>query len=58
MFEKDGFAHKRTEGDHLVLEKPGVGRPVIIPRYPEIDIDIIKSNMRTAGMSGRGISCS
>ena len=30
---------------------PGAKRAVVIPEYGEIDVDIIKSNMRTAGMS-------
>jgi len=39
------------EGDHMVFVKPGIYRPVIIPRYKSIDVDIIKANMRTAGMT-------
>lgn len=31
--------------------KDGVSRPVVIPKYPEIGINIIQSNMRTAGMT-------
>ena len=41
---------KRQRG-HLVFEKEGVKRPVIIPNYDEIGLDFIKSCMRTAGMS-------
>lgn len=33
------------------MDKPGVDRPVVIPKYPDVGVDIIKSNMRTAGMS-------
>ena len=33
------------------MVKPGVPRPVIIPKYDEVGLDIIKSNMRTAEMS-------
>ncbi|OGL39116.1 MAG: hypothetical protein A2042_07905 [Candidatus Schekmanbacteria bacterium GWA2_38_11] len=51
VFEKVGFKVERVEGSHLILTKPGVSRPVVIPKYENIDIDIIKSNMRTAGMS-------
>ena len=51
IFEMDGFVFKRQKGDHLVFEKEGVLRPVIIPAYSEIDQDIIKSNMKTAGMT-------
>jgi hypothetical protein len=33
------------------MVKPGVLRPVIIPTYDEIDVTIIQTNMRTAGMT-------
>ena len=51
VFEHDGFVFKKGKGSHWVGEKPGVTRPVVIPEYDEIGLDIIKSNMRTAGMS-------
>lgn len=51
IFEADGFVKNRISGDHIVLVKNGVARPVVIPKYSEIGLDIIKSNMRTAGMS-------
>ena len=51
VFEKTGFVVQRTTGDHVVLNKPGVLRPIIIPKYDEVGLDIIKSNMRSAGMS-------
>lgn len=51
VFEADGFATDRVAGSHIVMSKPGVARPVVIPKYPEVGRDIILSNMRTAGMS-------
>ncbi len=51
VFEKDGFTFRRQEGDHLIFAKPGCLRPVVIPAYDAIDVDIIKRNLRTAGMS-------
>lgn len=51
IFEADGFVFDRQKGSHLVYVKDGVLRPVIIPRYTEVGVAIIKSNMRTAGMS-------
>lgn len=51
IFETDGFTCVRTEGDHMVLTKPGVIRPVVIPKYAAMPIFIIKNNLRTAGMS-------
>lgn len=41
---------ERQEGDHRSYSKVGIPRPVVIPTYKEIDLDIIKSNMRTAQM--------
>jgi len=51
VFESDGFVQDRNAGSHIALVKKGVLRPVIIPRYSEIGVHIIRSNMRTAGMS-------
>ncbi len=51
VFEKDGFRLAREEGDHMVFTKPGVTRPVIIPKYAAVPVFIIKNNLRTAGMS-------
>ena len=51
IFKADGFTEKpSTGGSHVVLEKPGVPRPIVIPRYKEVGRDIIGANMRTAGM--------
>ena len=51
VFEHDGFVFKPGKGDHWKGEKPGVARPLIIPAYDEVGLDIISSCMRTAGMS-------
>jgi hypothetical protein len=51
VFELDGFAFRKGKGDHWVGEKKGVLRPVVIPQYSEVGLDIIHANMRTAGMS-------
>ena len=31
--------------------KLGIVRPVVIPKYTHIGLDIVRHNMRTAGMS-------
>jgi predicted RNA binding protein YcfA (HicA-like mRNA interferase family) len=49
IFEADGFRCVRTEGDHMVFTKPGVLRPVVIPKYSAVPILIIKNNLRTRG---------
>ena len=51
VFEKAGYSVKRTRGSHIIMNKPGVERPVVIPRYEEVDVDIIKANLRTAKLS-------
>jgi len=51
IFLKDGFVFERQDGSHRSYSKKGVLRPIVIPTYNEIDVEIIKSNMRTAGMS-------
>ena len=50
VFEADGFTRDRTTGSHVVFSKPGVARPIVIPKYADIGLDIIGNNMRTAGM--------
>ena len=51
IFQLYGCEYKRKRGSHHILIYPNAKRAVIIPEYHEIDIDIIKNNMRTVGMS-------
>ena len=51
VFEADGFRCVREEGDHNGFTKPGVIRPVVIPKYASVPVFIIKNNLRTAHMS-------
>jgi predicted RNA binding protein YcfA (HicA-like mRNA interferase family) len=51
VFEAEGFVCVRTESDHIVYVKPGVTRPIVIPKYAAVPIFIIKNNLRSAGMS-------
>ena len=51
IFLKAGFTFKRQDGSHRSYVKPGVIRPIVIPTYKEVDVMIIKSNLRTAQMS-------
>jgi len=51
IFEKFGCQFVREKGDHLIFHYPGARRPIIIPKYREITVTIIKNNMRTAGMT-------
>ncbi len=52
VFELDGFTVKRRKGDHLVLSKPGVKRPLVIKTSPrEVPVTHILTNLRTAAIS-------
>lgn len=51
IFELDGFTMERIRGSHISMVKPGVLRPVVIPKKKEVLVPIIQSNMRTANMS-------
>jgi len=48
VFKKVGFSIDREEGDHIIMERSDIERPIVIPKYDEIGIDIIKANLRTA----------
>ncbi|KKU81374.1 MAG: YcfA family protein [Microgenomates group bacterium GW2011_GWA2_47_8] len=51
LFEKAGWIYARTKGDHLVYEKYGFLRPVVIPKYKTVPTFVIKNNLRTARIS-------
>ncbi|MDA3894903.1 MAG: type II toxin-antitoxin system HicA family toxin [Desulfobacteraceae bacterium] len=51
IFEKFGCAYIRKKGSHHIFVCPNAKRAVVIPEYDEVDVDIIKNNMRTVGMS-------
>ena len=51
IFQYYGCQYKRKKGSHHILNYPNAKRAVAIPEYEEIDIDIIKNNMRTVGMT-------
>ncbi|MCY3544052.1 MAG: type II toxin-antitoxin system HicA family toxin [Chloroflexota bacterium] len=52
LFELEGFRIVRQRGDHIIMTKPGVNRPVVIKSSPRmVAVTHIRTNMRTAGMS-------
>jgi len=51
VFEKAGFVIERTTGDHVVMVKSGCQRPLVIPKWKEVPIFIIKNNLRAAGLT-------
>jgi len=46
-----GFKFVRQEGSHRSYFKPGVARPLVIPTYREVPLFVIRSNLKTAGLS-------
>jgi predicted RNA binding protein YcfA (HicA-like mRNA interferase family) len=52
VFELEGFQVARQRGDHIMMTKAGVRRPVVIKTSPrEVAITHIKTNLNSAGMS-------
>lgn len=51
VFEGYGCVFVRQKGDHLIYDHPNARRPVVIPKYKEIPVTVIHTNMRTVGMS-------
>ena len=51
VLEKEGFVLARQRGAHMIFTKPGILRPVVVPRYDPLPIFIIKNILRTARIS-------
>ena len=52
IFELDGFVVKRKKGDHIIMTKPGVKRPLVIKTSPRlVPVTHIRTNMTTVGMT-------
>ncbi|HGJ67022.1 TPA: type II toxin-antitoxin system HicA family toxin [bacterium] len=51
VFQMFGCKYKRKEGSHHILTYHGAKRAIVIPEYDEIDVEIIKNNMRTVNMT-------
>ncbi|MBI2831426.1 MAG: type II toxin-antitoxin system HicA family toxin [Chloroflexi bacterium] len=52
VFELDGFVQARREGDHIIMTKPGIKRPLVIKSSPhKVPVTHIRTNLFTAGMT-------
>ena len=51
VLESEGFSLVRERGDHMIFGKPGILRPLVVPRYDELPVFIIKNILRTAQIS-------
>ena len=50
IFEKFGCQFIRQKGSHLIFHHPDAKRAVVIPRYDEVPVTIIRNNMQTVNM--------
>lgn len=52
IFELDGFQIARQRGDHIMMTKQGVKRPVVIKSSPrQVPVTHIRTNLNTASIS-------
>lgn len=52
VFKYESFKIVRQRGDHIMMTKEGVKRPLVIKSSPrEVPITHIKTNLHTAGIS-------
>ncbi len=51
VFLLHGCEYKRKQGSHHIFTCPEGKRAIVIPEYDEIDTEIIKNNLRSAGIS-------
>ena len=52
IFELDGFVVQRKKGDHIIMTKVGIKRPLVIKTSPRlVPVTHIRTNMTTAGMN-------
>ncbi len=52
IFELDGFVIQRKKGDHIIMTKIGIKRPLVIKTSPRVvPVTHIRTNMTTAGIT-------
>lgn len=52
IFQLEGFAVKRKKGDHIIMTKAGIKRPLVIKTSPRlVPVTHIRTNMTTAMMT-------
>ncbi len=51
FFKKQGFRKDRQTASHIILEKEGVKRPVVIPNHRKVSVAVILRNLKTASIS-------
>jgi predicted RNA binding protein YcfA (HicA-like mRNA interferase family) len=52
IFELEGFAIQRKRGDHIIMTKAGIKRPLVIKTSPRlVPVTHIRTNLTTAGIT-------
>ena len=46
-----GCIDSRQKGSHLIMTRAGMARPVVIPTHGDLTPDVLRSNLRTLGVS-------
>ncbi len=46
-----GCTFKREKGDHRIYRKPGIKRPIVVPRDTQLPAFIVLNNLRVLGIS-------
>jgi HicA-like toxin of HicAB toxin-antitoxin system len=55
LCESENCVHDRTGGDHIVMVRPGMARPVVFPRKKDLREDIVFGVARTLGISKKDL---
>jgi predicted RNA binding protein YcfA (HicA-like mRNA interferase family) len=55
LCEGEQCVRDREKGDHYIMTKPGLSRPVVIPKKKDLAEDIVLSVGRTLGLSRKAI---
>ncbi len=53
--ESEGCVFDREKGDHYIMTRPGLHRPVVIPKKADLKEDIVLGVGRTIGLNRKQI---
>jgi predicted RNA binding protein YcfA (HicA-like mRNA interferase family) len=48
--KRAGFSARGQEGSHVMMEKPGLARPVVVPQWDELPPFVVSKCLSTAGI--------
>ena len=55
LCESEKCVYDREKGDHYIMTRPGLRRPVVIPKKRDLKEDIVLSIGRTLGLGRKEI---